>query len=78
MRRITDMFYKKSFRKYMAVGAFVLFITTIISTMSLYVGRELMGISLLILAPILTISIYCIGFVLKFYLYLEWDMLKDE
>lgn len=68
---------RRSFRKYVAVGIFVLLITTIIRTVALYVGREILEISLLILSPVLSVIMFGTGFLLKYYWYDRWDMLKD-
>lgn len=71
------MFRKKSFRKYVIIGLSVMVTTTTLSTLSLYVGREMMGISVLILNPVVSLSMFTFGFLMKYYLYDRWDMLKD-
>lgn len=68
---------KTSFKKYVAVGIIVLIITTIVRTASLYIGREWMDISLLILSPVISVVMFGVGFVMKYYIYDRWDMLKD-
>lgn len=68
---------KKSFKKYVAVGILVLLVTATLRTLVLYVGREIFGISLLILSPINSVVIFGMAFVMKYYLYDRWDMLKD-
>jgi hypothetical protein len=72
------MFKKKSFRKYLAIGLFVLVVTTVVRTALLYVGREVMGISLLILSPYISLMMFLMGFMLKYVCYDRWDMLKDD
>ena len=77
LEKIVQILKKPSFRKYIAVGIFVLLITTIFRTASLYIGREILDISLLILSPVLSVIMFGMGFIIKFYLYDRWDMLKD-
>lgn len=77
LEKIVQILKKPSFKKYVAVGIIVLIITTIVRTASLYIGREWMDISLLILSPVISVVMFGVGFVMKYYIYDRWDMLKD-
>ncbi len=65
------------FRKYVVIGVFLALLSIIISTIFLYIGREIFNISLVYLNPIISVFMFIFGFLLKYLLYDKWDMLKD-
>lgn len=72
------MFKRKVFRDYVYIGLLSFLISTIFSTILLFVGRELFLISLVFLNPIIRIIDFFFGFFLKFYLYDKKNMFKED
>lgn len=75
---VLQLWKKKSFRRYCWVGGIVFVISTILTTVLLYVGREWLYISLVVLNPLIKVVDFGFGFFAKYVLYDQYQMMKDD
>jgi hypothetical protein len=78
MISLKQLFKRKSFRRYTMVGIIIFIISTILTTVLLYVGREWLLISIVILNPIIKVVDFAVGFFAKYFMYDRYNMIKED